>query len=141
MREEWREWLALAYSIAAALLIYYAWRTYPPAVVEHANAVASMREFWCGLTDHGHGVAVQHVLAAAAIALGLVLNLPHAFAGFFAYLSGEYTPITKMSYRAASAPVAAIAWFLVLTAGFVLAYLEPSTFSGMAGPFMACGSR
>ncbi|WP_257386347.1 hypothetical protein [Tahibacter caeni] len=141
VREDWREWLALAYAIGVALLIYYAWRSYPPAVVDHANAAASMREFWCGLTEHGHGVAVQHVLAAAAISLGLALNMPHAIAGFLAYMFGEYTPIAQLAYRAASVPFAVFAWFLAVTAGFVLIYLEPSAFSGVAGPFMGCATR
>ncbi|GMV30701.1 MAG: hypothetical protein AMXMBFR59_28260 [Rhodanobacteraceae bacterium] len=141
VREDWREWLALAYAIGVALLIYYAWRTYPPAVVEHANAVTSMREFWCGLTNHGHGVAVQHVLAASAISLSLVLNMPHAFAGFLAYMFGEYTSISQISFRAATAPVAMIAWFLAIAAGFVLVYLEPSVFSNAAGSFMGCAGQ
>lgn len=141
VREDWREWLALGYAIGIAALIYYAWRSYPPAVVEHANAAASLREFWCGLTHHGHGVAVQHVLTAAAVSLGLLLNMPHAAAGFLAYLFGEYTPIARISYRIATAPLAFLAWFLAGVAGFVLIYLEPSAFANMAGPFMACGSR
>ena len=63
MREEWREWLALAYSIAAALLIYYAWRTYPPAVVEDNFAFFSGREGWRHLLERH---PTQAVLAPAA---------------------------------------------------------------------------
>jgi hypothetical protein len=86
-------------------------------------------------------VAVQHVLAAPAISLSLVLNMPHAFAGFLACMFGEYTSISKISFRAATAPVAKIAWFLAIAAGFVLVYLEPSVISNAAGPFMGCASQ
>lgn len=140
IREDWREWLALVWAASMGALLYYAWGEYPSDVAEQANAAASLPQFWCSLSVYGHGIAVQHVTAAMAIGIGLVLNTPQALAGLFAYFFGEQTPIARMTYRLATQSVAVVAVTLALLSWFLLVYLEPTAFSSVGLPF-GCGGR
>jgi hypothetical protein len=56
-----------------------AWREHPQELLRIANQTTSAKQFWCSLNDLGHLLALKHLFGYIAIALGLLLLVPHAF--------------------------------------------------------------
>lgn len=81
-------------SLLAALALFVAHQRYPTEITDLANASASIREFWCGLTVYGRQLSLLHAATTTlGLGVGICLLLPATlilvfFAAFPIEISG-----------------------------------------------------
>lgn len=128
---EWRSVTTAGLTVAAMSIIGFGWSTYPSELARLAQAAATSRIFWCGLSDYGHAVALKHFLGATVISVGLFLLLPHSLAAACQHFATEGSFIDRLTYRFSPTSTLVVAAIALATAFFLLDF---------AGPYIASES-